>query len=389
MGSVNRAFQEIGRVHTDRSAFDLSHYNTTTMDMGILYPVANLFCMPGDKYVIDIVSMMRAQPLVYPAYVDIDINFHAYFVPSRLLDDNFEEFITGGEDGTYSQPIPKITFKADDNAGLAFKDHLLTRLRLLPFIDNLKLDSAKSIYDKIPNDLKPTSLPVRAYYFIWNEFYRDQNLQDKIDFKTIDSWHNGQSDGLLRVAWLKDYFTSALPFQQRGTAPAIPFEATIDSSKLPNSSIIGTVGNNVGKPLSEFAGYNISDPYIPTNLDKDKKINVAIFDKNIGNLGDVFSSNDTKAFLDKLTVNINDTFTISELRTAFQVQKFLERNARAGVRYTEFLQAHFNTSLVMLGLIDLNLLVVLNFHLLYLMLCKQVLLIVFLRLDHMLDGGGR
>lgn len=356
--SLNKAFREIGRVNTERSAFNHSHTHLTTMNMGLLYPVLVKTCIPGDKWSIDVSAVLRAMPMVYPAYVDIDLNFHCYFVPMRLLWDGFEEFITGGEDGTSSLTMPKIDLNSGFPPPYAFYDSIFTRLGLLPPLFASTIPT--NIFNNIPTELRPSALPLRAYYFIWNEYYRDQNLQDKIDFMNLFNVPKIETgyQGIMSVSWLKDYFTSALPFQQRGTSPSIPFEAVVDTSNLSSSDIIGLfpetavnpsyiVGSGTPAPYysnvqfttsNSGADFTISGTPMGTTINGEGKLYGDISEENIT------LSNSGIATLGKLKASITDSFTISELRTAFQLQKFLERNARAGVRYTEFLQAHFNVS---------------------------------------------
>lgn len=357
--SLNKAFREVGRVNTERSAFNHSHTHLTTMDMGLLYPVLVKTCIPGDKWSIDVSAVLRAIPLAYPAYVDIDLNFHTYFVPMRLLWDDFEEFITGGEDGTSSLTMPKIDINSGFPAPFTFFDSIFTRLGLLPPLFSDVIPT--TIFNNIPVELRPSALPLRAYYFIWNEYYRDQNLQDKIDFKNlvnVPSITTGYQ-GIMSVAWLKDYFTSALPFQQRGTSPSIPFEAVL--SGIPNDNIISDLKFTSGESVNFTAYERLSGfsntPYT-INGDNTARFNLVNANNPSGvtrgyYVSGLDSSNDSvqaesnqtiNDYLSDVKVNITDSFTISELRTAFQLQKFLERNARAGVRYTEFLQAHFNVS---------------------------------------------
>lgn len=347
---INKVFHEIGRIKTERSAFDLSFPHITTMNMGYLYPVMTKFTMPGDKWSFDVSAVARAIPMVYPAYVDIDLNIVNFFIPSRLLWDQFEEFITGNEKGEFNLKMPKINIAGISN--LQFGDSIYTRLGLLPplFTDNNK-SKFYNYYNGLPDEIKPSSLPLRAYYFIWNEYFRDENLQDKFDFLNMNSFPSKtDSYGLLRVAWLKDYFTSALPFQQRGTSPSIPFEGIVNSDNALNG-VIGQFNPDIFVDTALGSPGNITGIKIGGSTDNNLSLtgNVSPGLKNGVLRGRLSSHNvtlnsDGVDTLNKLTVQITDSFNISELRTAFQIQKFLERNARAGVRYTEFLQAHYNVS---------------------------------------------
>ena len=373
--SLNKAFREIARVNTSRSAFDLSHYNLSTHNMGLLYPVLCKFTMPGDKWVIDIKSVIRAMPLNYPAYVDIDVNYHCFFVASRLLDDDFESFVTGGEKGDFTKLIPKIGDVSpypDGSGNLSavthFKsahDHIVKRLGLVPY------NQTDFNIQDIPVDLRPTSLPLRAYYFIWNEYYRDQNLQSKILFKTLNREINDISnfekffedsskapsitEHFLRVAWLKDYFTSSLPFQQRGTAPIIPFNGDIEL----NSDVTPEQVINLGTSASFYALTPGSKRYLGTDRNAWASGNVVSFPDYVAGNKLVLTSASTpegamnlsvssqtlaENFLKNIHANVFDGLSVKDLRVAVQLQKFFERNARAGVRYTEFLDSHYNVS---------------------------------------------
>lgn len=355
--SINRVFKEIGRIQTERSAFDLSFPHITTMDMGLLYPIMTKFTMPGDKWSIDVSAVARAIPLVYPSYIDVDMNIVSFFVPSRLLWDDFEEFITGNEDGEFNLKMPKFSCPTSNTDTLVFGDSVVTRLGLLPPLFPSSVAKLGSYYNSIPDELKPSVLPLRAYYFIWNEYFRDENLQDKIDFKSLTTSIGKplthEWSGLMRVAWLKDYFTSCLPFQQRGTSPSIPFEGQITADNLANSVIgrVSDVGVDVSAALGRYGSItNLVAIGTPGNNNIGLTGNVTGANFNGGTLtgslknSNVILNSDGIDTFNKFKVNISDSFNISELRTAFQIQKFLERNARAGVRYTEFLQAHYNVS---------------------------------------------
>lgn len=389
--SLNKAFREIGKVRTDRSAFNLSHTNLSTHNMGVLYPVMCKFTMPGDKWIIDIESIIRAMPLNYPAYVDMLAEYAVFFSASRLLDDNFEEFITGGEDGDFSKIIPKLFDFADDfdkskvgSFTALTKDYIDKRLGLFPYLNKpLKIytvsgsGSNKIFTYNYPRELLPTSLPLRAYYQIWDQYFRNENLQSSINFKKVNSagflFNSNYADyffkdptkvpsnfdGMLYVNWLKDYFTSALPFQQRGTAPIIPFDGSIEiNSDVNPSDVI-----NIGQLTNLFSKGSPSNRYLGTDRNAWAAGNVVSFNDFLGQgnrvvfakgsstseqatpvqLG-ITASSLAQNLLQDIHTNVFDGLSISDLRVAVQLQKFFERNARGGVRYTEFLSNHFNVS---------------------------------------------
>ena len=391
--SLNKAFREIGKVRTERSAFDLSHTNLSTHNMGVLYPVMCKFTMPGDKWIIDIDSIIRAMPLNYPAYVDMLAEYAVFFSPSRLLDDDFEEFITGGEDGDFSKIVPKlydIPLDFDKSKIGSFSawttDFIDRRLGLFPYLAKpLKIYTAsgtgqnKTFTYNYPRELLPTSLPLRAYYQIWDQYFRNENLQSSIFFKKINNASNSflfnpifadyffkdtskipsHSDGMLYVNWLKDYFTSALPFQQRGTAPIIPFDGSIEVNSDVNSSDI----INIGQLSNLFSKGNSQTRYLGTDRLAWGSGNVVPFNDFFGQGNrivftkgsstaetptpvelNITASSLAQNLLKDIHANVFDGLSISDLRVAVQLQKFFERNARGGIRYTEFLTNHFNVS---------------------------------------------
>ena len=264
--------------------------------MGDLIPIMADEVVPGD--VLDLANhvVVRLIPMVAPMLHEVNVYMHYFFVPYRLLDEDFEEFITGGEDG--QSAITLDTWNVTDNAIGSLWDHL-------GFPTGITL----------PANNRPLAFPRQAYNFIYNEYYRDQNLITEIA---------ETSEDIQKRAWEKDYFTAALPWQQRGTAPALPITGTTNA-EWAESSVDAT-----GAPTY---------PWGVDNVDGDDKLHHAA-----GSNG--WPKANTMSFLNGNTVDLSaaSTFDISDLRLAFQIQRWLERNARAGVRYTEFLKVHFGVA---------------------------------------------
>ena len=223
-----------------------------------------------------------------------------FFVPYRLLDDNWEEFITGGVDGDSTVSLPYSVPTLEQTAVGTLWDYLGYQTDVVP------TDSSK-----------PIAFPQYAYNFIYNEYYRDETLQDEIAFNTY---------ALQRRCWEKDYFTSSLPWQQRGVAPALPISGSTsavwasslfahDLTDVSNKVSIGTMNAIVGHHTNAL-----------TSQAQGQANNMAFMNDNIVDLSSA------------------TTFNVADLRLVFQIQKFLERNARAGARYTEFLRSHFGVS---------------------------------------------
>lgn len=174
------------------------------------------------------------------------------------------------------------------------------------------------------------SFPQRCYNLVWNEFYRDENLCDEVSLT---------NSTILYRAWKKDYFTSALPWQQRGISPALPISGTlpINLSSISFSDFsFGTTAaglTDVRLRLEPDSGDVITNsPNLKGFTSNSAKFNSPTF----GSAEGVVSSNNGTVNLANAT-----TFDVAVLREAFQIQRWLELNARAGVRYTEFLNAHF------------------------------------------------
>ena len=214
-----------------------------------------------------------------------------FFVPYRLLWDDWEKFITKGTDGNFTATLPRWT--PTSNAVGSLWDYMGMPVGVTP------------------NNRKPVDFPKRAYNFIYNNFYRDETLIPELDIKV--------SDTILRRAWEKDYFTSSLPWQQRGTAPALPISGT--TAAIFNGATSDTVLSSLNKSIGMEDASTIRG--------------------STAGFGSAF-----KTWLNNNSISLSSatTFNVSDLRLAFQTQKWLERNARGGARYTEFLRAHFNVS---------------------------------------------
>lgn len=302
----SKVFRRVGGLNPGRSAFDLSYEKKFTCDMGQLIPVMCEEAVPGDIWKIGNELVIRFQPLAAPTLHEINAYVHNYFVPYRLLWDDWEDFISGGVDGEFAAELPRWTPGVGKNGIGSLWDYLG-----FPVGVN-------------PAGALPLDFPRRAYNFVYNEYYRDQNLQDEIPLDNQD---------VLNRAWEKDYFTSALPWQQRGPAPALPIAGTARAifEGLIDSRTSGSTGATTEKSVW-------------LNLPPDGVRLVNIFS---GAYGGVSPTNDQlRSWFNNnhIDLGVASTFDIADLRLAFQVQKWMERNARAGVRYTEFLRSHFGVA---------------------------------------------
>ena len=250
--------------------------------------------------------VMRFNPLMAPILHRIDVVCHYYFVPFRILDENWEDFITGGKNGDNAYALPRYNFTGSSNA---------PRYAKIPY----------GIILAFLREMEPPMMVVRlvfyllsypwwAYNTIYNEYYRDENLQ-------VESDKNEYY--IKRRNWEKDYFTSSLPFQQRGTSPALPITGTTYAEF--ENSVVPDAGATVTGAQVQIGTY-MSSPYL------------------LG--GNLVNNDHIRNALNRNTIDLSQatTFDVNDLRLAFQIQKWMERNARAGVRYTEFLKAHFGVN---------------------------------------------
>ena len=343
-----------------KSVFDLSHDVKLTATWGRLIPVLCEPCVPGDKWRINTEMHVRLAPMLAPIMHRIDVTMHYFFVPNRLIWDDFQKFITGGEDGTEEVAFP--TFKLCQMADNGRLDHG----QLADYFGVQSYDE-----DDLPSFSEGelvSALPFRAYQLIYNQYYRDQNLEDEIDI-------HSESNGILPVsqmlamtlwrgrAWRKDYFTSALPWVQRGPAVRLPMSG--------DAPVTDLAGNNPGlRGVRVYEESGMSDGYqrvtgafgddldlgnVPGDtsfhfdpqaehsdilLAKGKDAQTGSVTYRAANI-DLNSTNQVDLSDLKADLRNVNAATINELRRASRLQEWLETNARGGSRYIEQIFAHF------------------------------------------------
>lgn len=288
------------RPFNSRNLFDLSHEVKLTCNMGKLVPFLCKEILPGDSWRVSTDMVVRFMPLLAPVMHNVNVYTHYFFVPNRLIFDDWENFITGGTDGTDSTVEPTMTSPSGGYAASSLADYL-----------GLPIGVA---------NLTHSALPFRAYAQVYNDYYRDENLQNELVISKAAGADTTTSTQLQTRAWQHDYFTSALPQQQRGPAVNLPLGNSADirvsgSKTLP---IFDTDGN----PVTASLYRNPSNGTVTSTASSVRE------DGGILSGWSVDLSNATAA-------DIND------LRYAFQVQRFLEKNMRGGVRYIEMILSHF------------------------------------------------
>lgn len=369
-----KSFLSIGKPKLQFANHNLSNDVKLTADFGYLYPVCVRECIPGDKIKYSVESVVRLNPTIAPVLHKMDIRFEAFFVPNRLVWNQWEEFITGGADGksTVLPPIMSLTLsRADSDESTKLANSLWDYFGLPVFTNTSDLANAYNILSsEQKREFTPIQLPFKAYHLIWNEFYRDENIQDEFD---IDPVNDNNLLPLQSRCWTKnDYFTSALPFVLRGFAPAInldlsslnidvdlinnPIEVSSDDSI--STSSIGTTPEYTN--LLAGASYQSSDSKdLVFGMNSTRQLYTEVG----GKLRAITSAEYTpptqgeeaswdyvsnpyrsNVIVDSATASSNTPLAInaSDIRWLMQVQKFLERNARGGSRYMEQVLSHFN-----------------------------------------------
>ena len=285
-----------------KNVFDLSHDVKMSMKMGNLTPVLVTECVPGDSFQIGCDSLIRFAPMVAPVMHRMDVSVHYFFVPNRLTWENWEKYIV---DANTPNPLPYINYTDDFTADQKkFLDYM-----------GVPPNTGTGITQAL------NALPIAAYQAIYNEYYRDENLVTEVDYTLADGNNTGDVTDLVKMrqrAWEHDYFTASLPFAQKGTAVDIPI-GSIDTDVAVN-------WNNLENNLSQVYG-------LPTGG------STGVFE-TIGASAGVSTTGSPEMIAKSSELDIQPT-TINDLRRAFRLQEWLEKNARGGTRYIENILMHF------------------------------------------------
>lgn len=331
---MNHAFSRIPAPQIQRSSFDRSHGHKTTFDTGYLIPVLVDEILPGDTVSMRATFMARVATLLFPIMDNMFLDSFWFYVPNRILWNNWERF-----NGAQDDPDDSVDFsipKIQGSEATTFDTYSLGDYFGIPVGINFGV-SPSSI----------NALPFRGYNKIWNDWFRDQNSQDSA-VVDLDDGPDSMDDYYVRRRGKRhDYFTSCLPFPQKGEAVSIPLAG--------NAPVYGSDGQGLtlwnGTTLNQALALNYNNDtgtngLLGVRIDTSNAAGSApsgsapVDDIQIGfpPEGGLYESNVYAA------LSMATSATINQLREAFAIQQILELDARGGTRYIEIIKAHFGVT---------------------------------------------
>ena len=304
--TMSHDFSRVPKADIQRSVFNRDHGLKTTFDAGYLVPIFYDEALPGDTFTLDATGFGRLATPINPFMDNLYIETFFFAVPYRLIWDNWEKF-----NGEQDNPGDSTDYLVPTTTGTAVTNSLYD-------------------YFGVPIDVSLTfnNLVGRSYNLVYNEWFRDENLQNSVTIDKGDGPDTMSNYTLLKRGKRHDYFTSSLPWPQKGDAVQLPLGTTAPITGIgvgPNDA-----ANTFNVPVKETEGTNTY---------------ANVFNQAAGNINIVMEGGGTsdkpQIFAD---LSEATAATINQLREAFQIQRLYEKDARGGTRYTEVIQAHFGVT---------------------------------------------
>ena len=303
-------FTMIPKADIPRSSFDCQSTHKTTFDAGYLVPVYVDEMLPGDTFRLNMTAFARLSTPLYPIMDNMHLDSFFFFVPNRLIWSNWQKFMgqQANPSDSISYVVPQQVSPAGGYAIGSLQDYMG-----LPTVGQVAVGQTVSHCAFWP----------RAYNLIYNEWFRDENLQNSVTVDTGDGPDTVANYTLLRRGKRKDYFTSALPWPQKGTSVTLPLGS---SAPILGDGTDIKFSNTTDGTARTFKTYNQASETQRTGLGTNPGADANARWAQTGLYADLSTA--TSA-------------TINQLRQSFQIQKLLERDARGGTRYTEIIRSHF------------------------------------------------
>lgn len=320
--NAEQHYSQVPHANVPRARFKRDYSLLTTMNEGDLVPIYCDEVLPADTAKIDLNALMRMSTPLYPVMDNCYCDFYFFFVPSRLLWEHFENLMGQNDSTFWAEPVEYTTPKTNAPENGWNVGTLADYFGIPTGVKNLKVNS----------------LPFRAYAKIWNEWFRDENLQQPVTMNKTDATTAGSNAGTnltdaeagglpLKVCKYKDYFTSCLPSPQKGEAVTLPMNANAKLRVFKDQELTQVI-EGTGAKWKDIWTWNNE----PNGL-TDKKNGTQITLTQVGSGAGL----ETSGWIGTDLSDVAAT-TINELRQAIAVQHILERDARTGSRYKEYLQ---------------------------------------------------
>lgn len=331
-------FDSVQLIKPTKNTFNKSHSLLTTTEFGKLQPIMVLDCIPGDEVKLKHEFAIKVAPLIGPIMSEVDVKMFTFKIPYRIVWSDFEDFITKGPEGKLEINRPKI-----DLTGPTLPSEYQYLIKAGSLADALEFPTLEG-YNLAPGQVPSCvfdQIPFRAVWKVFNDYFRDQNLEEEFNFPTnsvdMKIGAGASMDDVVQfmqmphIAWRKDYFTSALPWTQRGPIAKIPIEINeVDILQR----VEGADFRTNGLPWESLV-YNqtIKGAHAVPN--------------DTSTTGTFYSANAQGSAQVRLnTSNLygyaeNVQGTINDLRAMYAIQRWYERSALGGNRYIEQINAHF------------------------------------------------